>query len=333
MLRSMRTHPLGLAVGLVALGLTVGCSSSDPPKPAGDGGSTPTGWKAVIGEGAFFGQTFDDVSWHSKRLSPPSASLAPSLLTVTCFGNLEGWAAGENGVVAHTKDGGTSWVFQDAGLGTASLRAIRFIDATHGVVAGDGGAMATTADGGASWHKSPPLTTATLRGATGGYGAWILLVVGDNGTVLRSNDSGATFSLLASAGLEGKDLRSVAADPGAHVIYVVDTLGEILVSTDRGGSFQLDAKADGPLESVAVSRDGSTALAVGAHGVMMSRNPSGAWTKVAPATDVDLHAALLSDAHAYVAGDNGTLLTSTDRTTFTKVPLETTAKLYGLDDL
>jgi photosystem II stability/assembly factor-like uncharacterized protein len=51
---------------------------------------------------------------------------------------------------------------------------------------------------------------------------------------------------------------------------------------------------------------------------------------------VNLHAALVADSGArlYVAGDNGTLLTSLDNgATWSRVALGTTLPLYGMQDL
>jgi photosystem II stability/assembly factor-like uncharacterized protein len=62
-------------------------------------------------------------------------------------------AAGEGGVILHTKDGGASWQVQlgDPESATRGFRAMQFIDATHGWVAQYGGKLLRTTDG-ASWE-------------------------------------------------------------------------------------------------------------------------------------------------------------------------------------
>ena len=118
----------------IALSLASGCKNSSPP--SGDGG-TSSAWVAAVGAQGAFVQTFDDASWTARSIE------AQDLFAVTCFGNLDGWAAGAGGLLAHTMDGGQTWTRQDAHT-NAPLRAVRFASATIGVVAGDAGTLAVT---------------------------------------------------------------------------------------------------------------------------------------------------------------------------------------------
>src|SRR5262245_1656201 len=119
-------------------------SSSGPTKPVDAGSDVqdagqdtappyepppPPLWLSVVGAGGTFAQTFDDKTWATRTIADRA------LYSVTCVGNLRGWAAGERGYVAHTEDGGASWALQAPHLG-ADLRAIRFGTPTIGVVAG-----------------------------------------------------------------------------------------------------------------------------------------------------------------------------------------------------
>src|SRR6476661_2484424 len=72
----------------------------------------------------------------------------------------EGWAAGDEGVVWHTIDGGDTWERQTTGV-RASLRSIHFLDPYRGWIAGreelpGGGSVGVllyTEDGGLKWHR------------------------------------------------------------------------------------------------------------------------------------------------------------------------------------
>src|SRR5437763_12805643 len=73
----------------------------------------------------------------------------------------EGWAAGDEGVVWHTIDGGRNWERQPTGV-RASLRSVHFLNPYTGWVAGreelphnggSAGVLLFTQDGGLKWHR------------------------------------------------------------------------------------------------------------------------------------------------------------------------------------
>jgi photosystem II stability/assembly factor-like uncharacterized protein len=319
---------------LGALG-AAGCDSSTPAPRQSDGGSTPpSGWRSVVGASGFFGQTFDDVRWNAKSLR------SESLYAVACVGNLVGWATGDDGTIGHTTDGGATWSWQSSGVTGKKLFALRFVDTTHGVAGGEGGALVVTSDGGLTWRSIDGLgnvTTTTWRGAAAAADVRTLFVVGDGGALVRSTDAGATWAHVE--GLGNEDLRAVASDPGAHLVLVADAAGSVWSSTDRGASFHVETTAGERLDAVSVSENGGVAIAAGAHGTAIARSASGEWHPIDVGTKVDLHAALIAGEATYVAGEEGTLVTTHDASLangsarWTVVPLGTKATLYGLEDL
>ena len=77
----------------------------------------------------------------------------------------EGWAAGDEGAVWHTIDGGATWERQPTGV-RASLRSLHFLNPYVGWVAGreelpggagSAGILLYTQDGGLNWQVSKPL--------------------------------------------------------------------------------------------------------------------------------------------------------------------------------
>ena len=107
--------------------------------------------------------------------------------------------------------------------------------------------------------------------------------------------------------------------PGLEVVgEVVETAGEAL-------------------DAVALSDDGTLAIAAGAHGTILERVGEAAWQRVSSGTTADLHAAVIvgeGSARHYVAGESGTLLESVDRgISWSEVTIGTHAALYSLDDL
>ena len=159
-----------------------------------------------------------------------------------------------------------------------------------------------------------------------------MIVVGDGGVVLRSADEGASFALSSIAG--AGDLRSVASDSDAHLVLAVDG-GAVWASTDGGQHFARETTAGAPLEAVALSDDGTLAIAAGAHGTVLERSADAMWRSVPSGTTADLHAAVIVEgSRHYVAGESGTLLESADRgTTWSRVTTSSRAALYSLDDL
>jgi photosystem II stability/assembly factor-like uncharacterized protein len=314
----------GALGGALVLILASACKNSSP---SGDGGSSA--WVAAVGAQGAFVQTFDDASWTARDID------AHDLFSVTCVGNLDGWAAGAGGAVAHTTDGGQTWTWQDART-TASLRAIRFASTAVGVVAGDAGTLAVTTDAGATWKTIAPLTAASLRGVAVASNVGLMLAVGDGGVVLRSVDEGASF---ASSSIPGAgDLRSVTSDPDGNQVLAVDSNGTLWASADAGEHFVREASAGASLDAVALSDDGKVAIAAGAHGTVLERDAAGTWQSVSSGTTVDLHAAVIvgagGDTRHYVAGESGALLRSADGgASWSRVSTSSSAALYSLDDL
>src|SRR5262249_27703645 len=82
----------------------------------------------------------------------------------------EGWAAGDEGVIWHTIDGGTNWERQATGV-RASLRALCFLNPFTGYVVGrqelpyggSAGVILMTSDGGINWTELAPNTLPGLH--------------------------------------------------------------------------------------------------------------------------------------------------------------------------
>jgi photosystem II stability/assembly factor-like uncharacterized protein len=318
--------------GVVALALAMlaGCNDNSSPKPtSSEGGTAPTPqWRAAVGAGGTLVQTFDDHAWAA-RVVPFATGV--DLLGVACVGNANGWAVGARGAVAHTTDGGLSWRAEDAHT-TATLRAIRFVDARRGLLVGDDGTLDVTGDGGATWRTAATGVTTTLRGVAVAGDAF--LAVGDDGTVLRSVDAGGTFATVRVDG--AGDLRSVAMDPGGHLALAVDARGVAWSSTDRGATFTREETGSAALAAVALRDDGTVAVAVGARGALVWRDATGGWRSADSGTTADLHAALLEGEAAYLAGDEGTLLVAHEfhaNAAWQRISTGTSSALFALDDL
>jgi photosystem II stability/assembly factor-like uncharacterized protein len=273
-----------------------------------------------------FGQSFGDDQWSITTVT------SNDVFAVSCVTNSSGWVAGAHGFVAHTIDGGKSFVTQTTPFSSA-LRALSFADESLGVVAGDGGALGVTHDGGAHWVARTSGTPATLRGAATARMAGLLLVVGDDATLVVSHDGGSTWKARSIPG--AANLHGVAVDPSAAAILAVDDGGTIWSSGDGARSFMRVFTSPAPLDGVQMLPTGE-AIAVGAKGTVAVRLGGAAWSILSTGVTADLHAGVIApeDGSLYVAGEGGTFLESDDRGAhFSPVELMMTAPIYAVDAL
>jgi photosystem II stability/assembly factor-like uncharacterized protein len=140
---------------------TIGLSKvTDSPLAAGSLRSlramrlvAPTnGWLA--GDGGLVARTADlGRSWQSPPVELPAAAVETFDFRAVAVDGPRVWIAGSPGSrVFHSPDGGQSWQAFETGQ-TTPLRAICFIDATHGWAVGDLGVILHTQDGGQTWQR------------------------------------------------------------------------------------------------------------------------------------------------------------------------------------
>lgn len=176
------------------------------------------------------------ILWSDDQGGTWRQAVSPVRVTITALAfadDQHGWALGHLGVILHTSDGGQTWRRQMdgrqlAGLFAAAADAVQdpaaarqardyaklleadgpdkpwlglsFSDARHGVVVGAYNLAMTTQDGGATWqplsYRLPNPKALHLYGVK--VNGQTVLVHGEQGLLLRSEDGGATFSALAS---------------------------------------------------------------------------------------------------------------------------------------
>lgn len=157
-----------------------------------------------------------------------------ALLTSLSFiDDKQGWAAGHDGVIVHTTDGGESWTLQREDLaGDKPLFAIRFNDAKNGFAVGLFGNAVQTNDGGAHWSaltiESGEVTDHHLYGIFGDANS-ALYVAGEAGLVYRSADRGLTWTTIQTsnpgsfwAGLQLKDGNLLMVGQRGHIFNSID---------------------------------------------------------------------------------------------------------------
>lgn len=241
----------------------------------------------------------DGSTWRQGRAA------ASATLTAVHFANSKlGWAVGHLGVVLHTEDAGENWVLQLDGqraatlaleaaskevgdAATKSLAAAKtlvddgpdkpfldvfFEDARTGYAVGAYNLAFRTEDGGRSWHswmdrlnnpKGLHLYAIRKVGAA-------LLIAGEQGLLLRSNDGGQNFTPMASPS-KGTYFGLVAGQGGELLLYGLR--GRAFVSLDAGHSWSdVDTGTRNPLSAGMRLEDGRLLLASQSGELLVSRD-------------------------------------------------------------
>jgi photosystem II stability/assembly factor-like uncharacterized protein len=253
--------------------------------------------------------------WQAHPTATDSALLA---IDMTRAG--EGSIVGQEGIALHSADGGASWIEVRSGI-DERLFSVSLNESGLGFAVGEFGALVRTRDHGRSWVSIAPDLTAIAPGWSEMreiddnphlYDVLVddkgrVLVVGELGLILRSGDSGSTWTVvhrgaeslfaivespaggywcMGQSGLllrsrdEGRSWRRIELDtaPGlldmsidAEGRGVLVGLGTVLF-TDAGGErwdFDSDARFPAPwYQAIAAAGDGSLVV-VGAYGSIL----------------------------------------------------------------
>lgn len=171
-----------------------------------------------------------------------SVPVRSTLTAVTFVDGKNGWAAGHWGVVLKTGDAGETWDVQRSDTSVDQpLFSVYFKDKNVGWAAGLWSLMLATKDGGKTWIATkipaPPNGGKADRNLFQIFAnsKGILFVAAEQGTVLRSDDNGASWSYL-STGYKGTFWAGIALNDGT--ILVGGLRGTIYRSSDDGQSWQ-----------------------------------------------------------------------------------------------
>ncbi|MBA3821970.1 MAG: hypothetical protein H0X17_24005 [Deltaproteobacteria bacterium] len=203
-----------------------------------------------------------------------------------------GWFVGEEGLMVDVSDDGTLGEGYDLGASeTLNAIACRYLDEAW--VVGDHGTLLYTADAGASWIEHDLGTAANLR-ALATQDAGPVFVAGDGVFFTSSPASTTGTAEWLQLGDATTNFRSLAAaQRGTTVLAVADNGG---IWAYDAGRLVRRATVEG-VRAVAVSPDGSTAIAAGAG---LARSFDGGLTWSPLAVDAGL---VFEDVHIDDAGE------------------------------
>ena len=243
-----------------------------------------------------------------KTWSAADSVIPTALYTMTFFSAQEALMGGFYATLAYTNDSARTFSITNLSPGVP-ISDLSFRNRQQGVAAcGLGyrsGAVFNTINGGANWTLSYLDSLHSLMGSY--YVDDTTVVVCGYGTVLRSHDRGATYTVVRENGDFYQDVDFVNGTG-----YAVGYQGEVIKTTDRGATWQIVRSGNGffssPDHLMGVDFiDENTGYAVGESGLMIhTGNGGGDWQTVKPFTSERLKAVhLFSATSGIVVGSGG----------------------------
>ncbi len=279
-------------VFLFVLGILAGCSGG------GGGGESGT----IVNPTSTPSSPVQQDGWVYK-----DSGTQVNLNSIAFISSIAGWAAGDNGIILKSSDGGNSWQVQISGT-TSNLYGISFKNADEGVAVGEAGTILRTVNGGVTWDEKVTLNTQISGDLNGvifqGAEGWI---IGDNGLLLHTSDSGVNWE-LQDTGLKIRFLDVSFID--SLTGWIVGENGTVLHTSDGGQSWNLQVSGvTAHLNGVSFVNNLS-GWVVGDKGTIISTNDGGqTWNVENSGTTIDLADVFFVDVNnGWVVGKNGTIL-------------------------
>jgi photosystem II stability/assembly factor-like uncharacterized protein len=249
-------------------------------------------------------------------------------LRALAFVGLEGYAAGNEGAIFHTVDGGDTWEKQ-SWRSTPILWKASFIAADSGWICGSRGCVLRTFDGGVTWDSLGHPNLNFLYGVKF-VNSMVGLVCGANGTLRKTTDGGLVWIPKTSGSsrtlydIEFTDLQNG---------WIVGGNGEILCSSNGGESWSPQTSNTSAVLYDVCFVDGLRGWAVGTGGTILHTGNGGStWESQSSGVNNTLQSVCFVDSlHGWAAGTVGTVLHTSDGGTHWAVQnggMQST--LYGL---
>jgi photosystem II stability/assembly factor-like uncharacterized protein len=212
------------------------------------------------------------------------------------------WAAGWDGAVVHTGDGGQTWEIEQ--LDTNSLSALFFLDGERGWAAGNG--FFHTTDGGQTWVKDNDWGSISDLFFIDAQRGW---AAGNGGVTYRTTNGGLSWSWSTVGPIT--TLSSIwFVDPQRG--WTVNIDGGIYLSTDGGQSWTLQHDASGYLSTVQFFNR-QEGWAIGGDTFLHTTDGGGNWSPATVPPGTWSHAARFSDPlHGISVGEYGNVTRTID---------------------
>ncbi len=268
-----------------------------------------------------------EVTYWSQQTTPTSEDLHAVQFPVD---DQIGYAAGDNGTVIKTNNGGELWTLQTTPTAN-DLRDVVFpTDPLTGYVVGLNDTLLKTANG-TSWSPQVTPTDVSLRGIDF-FDSSIGFAVGDFGTILKTADGGDTWIQKPSG--TGEILRDVTFGTDSQTAWAVGASGTIVKTTDGGDSWAPQVSGTGEsINGIQFPVDSNNGFAVAAAGVLLTTNDGGGlWLKQTISGEKLRGLHFPQDAqHGHISAFGGYVLaTEASGSTWLNEPIPTTEDLLAI---
>jgi photosystem II stability/assembly factor-like uncharacterized protein len=252
------------------------------------------------------------LSWNDLSKSLTNGNIASLQFT----GPATGYAvlSYEAGSIIKTNDGGTSWQ-KLAGRGTGNFSDLFFTNSTTGYAISynyPNSEISKTTDGGNSWTTVYSAPSSYLLRSTGFANNQSGVAVGDNGTILRTTNAGASWQIINSnTTLSLQSVKFFSSTRG-----VIAGEGGIILRTTDGGATWTPSNSGTSVSLTSVSSlNNNTGYAAGYSGTVLKTSNGGrTWTLLPTAYTGSFSDVFFTDENTgYLSSfQNGEILKTTD---------------------
>ncbi len=187
----------------------------------------------AVGQNGEILQSFNAGSTWSKVSSGTNVDLHD----ITFVNENTAFVAAANGRILKSFDKGSTWT-SSVIAGSRGLFGVVFSSEMIGYVVGENGTYLKTIDGGETWAELPLTTNRTLRKVSiSPVDIRIVVAVGDTATVVRTANSGTTFTYPNLGATNTRPLKNLAFKPNLAQASAVGQDGYLLNSTNSGASW------------------------------------------------------------------------------------------------
>lgn len=268
---------------------------------------------------------------------------APDLVAVYFTSSSRGFAAGDNGYLASTSDGGKSW--QKYPLNTTeNINEIYFRNDTHGYLVA-GRLMFITQDGGQTWQETRIFRAADFRNGTPEFisirfsdknrGLVIGSVVNSKDEIvdsllMRTEDGGDTW--IRTPLPTKSEIFHLDLNGNSHG-WIVGDKGLVMATTDGGRTWTTHTSGVTRALFAVDFRDDNDGFAVGGGGTIIRTEDGGlTWQKVPNSFSETLKRVnFADDKNGWAVGHHGTILRTIDKgRSWNRQESGVSSDLYGL---
>jgi photosystem II stability/assembly factor-like uncharacterized protein len=219
----------------------------------------------------------DDAGTSWKRAQAPAV---PLLTAIDFLDARRGLAVGHDSVILRTADAGESWTQAfSAPAEQRPLLDVIYLTQDRAIAVGAYAAFYESNDGGKSWNARKITPDDKHFNAVVDLGGGRLVILGEAGTILVSDDNGVAWTAVPSP-YKGSLFGGLVADDGALVAFGMR--GRIYRSTDKGRTWkQVDNPSVATLMGGDKLPDGALVIAGAAGTALVSRDHGQSFQPVA----------------------------------------------------